>query len=60
MANQHEMLLRLLKGENPGGIIWTAVITYWMSGQSDKRGSQALWRTEKGYLELCKLYSHII
>jgi hypothetical protein len=54
MNNYLESFLRLMKGENPGGIVWTADITYWIDGQGDRGGSQKLWKTEKGYLELCR------
>lgn len=54
MTNQHEALMRLLKGENPGGVVWTADITYWMSGRGCMGESLPEWNTERGYLELCR------
>ena len=47
-----ENFLKLLAGERPDGIVWTADITYWISGRQADGSADPAWRTELGYLEL--------
>lgn len=47
-----ENFLRLLAGERPTGIVWTADISYWITGRQADGTADAAWRTEQGYLEL--------
>ena len=54
MNNYRESLFELLHGGKPGGIVWTADITYWISGQNYLGTSRKEWNTEEGYLKLCR------
>ena len=45
-------LFRLLAGERTGGVVWTADITYWISGQKACGKADPAWDTEAGYLDL--------
>ncbi|MCG2659284.1 MAG: hypothetical protein L6437_03440, partial [Kiritimatiellae bacterium] len=44
--------MKLLRGEKPDRVVWTADITYWISGQKQAGTADAAWDTEKGYLRL--------
>ncbi len=44
--------LRLLAGERPGGVVWTADLSYWISGRQADGTADPAWKTECGYLEL--------
>jgi hypothetical protein len=44
--------LKLLEGETPGPVIWTADINYWLAGQQEAGTADPAWQTEKGYLRL--------
>jgi hypothetical protein len=47
-----ENFLRLLAGERPTGVVWTADLSYWLSGRQADGSVEAAWGTEPGYLEL--------
>lgn len=47
-----DTFLRLLAGERSGGVVWTADLSYWISGRQADGTADPAWRTEKGYLEL--------
>ncbi len=49
-----EDFLKLLKGEKPDGVVWTADISYWINGQKQAGTADAAWETEAGYLQLHK------
>ena len=44
--------LKLLRGEPPDRIVWTADISYWIAGQRAAGTSDLAWDTEEGYLQL--------
>ncbi len=44
--------LRLLCSERPDGVVWTADLSYWISGRQADGTADPAWRTEEGYLEL--------
>lgn len=46
-------LQQLLNGQIPDEIIWTADISYWLSGQRALGNADPDWDTETGYLRLC-------
>ncbi len=52
MHNYRESFLRLLKREKPEKVVFTADITYWISGQSAGGKADPSWQTEEGYLKL--------
>ncbi len=54
MSKQRESLLRLLKGDNPGEVVWTADISYWMDARKYDGSADTSWSTEEGYLALCR------
>lgn len=45
-----DSFMKLLLGEKPDRVVWTADITYWMAGQKQAGTADAAWDTEKGYL----------
>ena len=47
-----EAFLQLLDGERPNEIVWTADITYWISGRQQAGSAKPEWETEEGYLQL--------
>ena len=47
-----DALLELLAGELPDQVVWTADISYWISGQQQAGLADPAWRTEEGYLRL--------
>ena len=47
-----ENLIRLLNGEKPNGVVWTADTSYWIAGQKQAGTADAAWDTEVGYLKL--------
>jgi len=47
-----ESFLKLLNGEKPDKIVWTADITYWISGQEQSGKADPAWKTEEGFLKL--------
>ena len=49
-----QSLLALLNGERPDGIVWTADISYWISGQQQRGQANPAWQREEGYLQLCR------
>lgn len=49
-----DAFLRLLAGEPPSQIIWTADITYWISGKQFQGKADAAWGNEEGYLQFCQ------
>ena len=49
-----ESFLALLGGEKPDQIVWTADIVYWIAGQEQAGSAKAAWKTEEGYLQLCR------
>ena len=44
--------LKLLAGETPEGIVWTADLSYWMAGRGHDGTTDTAWGNEKGYLQL--------
>ena len=50
--SQREAFLRLLAGEAAGRWVWTADLTYWISGRQQDGTADPAWQTETGYLEL--------
>jgi len=44
--------IHLLQGHPPEHIVWTADITYWISGQKEAGTANPDWDTEEGYLRL--------
>jgi hypothetical protein len=44
--------LKILHGEPPDRIVWTADITYWIAGQKEGGLASPSWETESGYLQL--------
>ncbi len=44
--------MRLLRGEQPDRVVWTADITYWISGRKQAGKASAEWDREPGYLDL--------
>jgi uroporphyrinogen-III decarboxylase len=51
-TNYREDFLRLLAGERPGGVVWTADLSYWVSGRQADGTADPAWQTERGTLEL--------
>lgn len=47
-----EDFLALFRGEKPRHPVWTADITYWISGMKQKGTADPAWDTEDGYLNL--------
>jgi|GEM_PF-140241 len=45
-----DSFLKLLRGEKPDRVVWTADITYWIAGQKQAGTAAADWDTEEGYL----------
>lgn len=46
-------LQQLLNGDTPDEVVWTADISYWISGQRAQGKADAAWDEESGYLQLC-------
>jgi len=44
--------LRVLAGERPTGVVWTADLSYWVNGRKQDGTADPAWDTEQGYLEL--------
>ncbi len=49
-----ESLLKLLGGGQPGAVIWTADISYWVSSRPGEEIEDNGWNTEDGCLQLCR------
>ena len=47
-----ERFLKLLAGEEPGGVVWTADLSYWIAGRKQDGTADPAWDTEEGYLQL--------
>lgn len=47
-----DSFLKLLQGHRPNRVIWTADITYWISGQKQAGTADASWDTVEGFLRL--------
>jgi len=47
-------LLDMLNGKPAGRIVWTADISYWISGMKCAGKADPAWDTEEGYLKLCR------
>ena len=47
-----DSFMKLLQGEKPDRIVWTADITYWIAGQKQAGIAKPEWDTEEGYLRL--------
>ncbi|HEY3415283.1 MAG TPA: hypothetical protein VGM23_00235 [Armatimonadota bacterium] len=45
-------LRQLLAGKQPGRVVWTADITYWLAGQVQAGTADPAWLTEEGFLAL--------
>jgi len=44
--------MRLLNGEKPEGVVWTADLSYWIAARRQDGSADASWGTEEGYLRL--------
>ena len=49
-----ESFLNVMRGERGDEIVWTADLTYWVSGQMQAGRGRPEWNTERGHLELCR------
>jgi len=49
-----DAFLQLLAGEPASQIIWTADITYWISGKQFQRKADPAWGNEEGCLKFCQ------
>jgi len=49
-----ENFMKILHGEKPDGVVWTADISYWINGQKHAGTADAAWDSEKGSLQLHK------
>jgi hypothetical protein len=49
-----QALLNVLRGKAAGRVVWTADITYWISGQPQAAIDEHGWDTEEGMLSLCR------
>ncbi|MFH1571400.1 MAG: hypothetical protein ABIL09_25645 [Gemmatimonadota bacterium] len=47
-----ESFLRIMRGEPAEGAVWTADITYWITGEKAAGRGDPAWDTEEGYLAL--------
>jgi len=47
-----ESFLKLLAGEKPECVVWTADISYWIDGRRHDGTADPAWETEEGYLQL--------
>jgi hypothetical protein len=52
MKTYFENFLRLLEGERPRGVVWTADVSYWISGRQADGTAGPAWKNEQGYLDL--------
>lgn len=52
--SMRESFLKMLAGETPDLVVWTADISYWMAGERQAGRANPTWDTERGYLELHK------
>ncbi len=53
MTNSYvDNFLRLLAGKQPHGVVWTADISYWISGRQTDGTADPAWKNEQGYLDL--------
>ncbi len=48
----HQALLQSLNGYAPDRTVWTADLTYWISGRQQDGSADPAWDTETGYLQL--------
>jgi hypothetical protein len=49
-----DSFIKLLNGEKPDRVVWTADISYWIAGQKQAGKADPIWDTEEGYLRLCR------
>ena len=49
-----EAFLQALSGHPTDKVVWTADISYWISGQGQRGLADPRWQTEEGYLQLCR------
>ena len=49
-----ESFLNILHGGQADEIVWTADLTYWIDGQMQQGTGDPAWRTERGFLDLCR------
>ncbi len=49
-----EAFLKLLAGERPREVVWTADIVYWIAGRQQDGTAKPAWKTEEGCLQLHK------
>ena len=47
-----DSFLKLLNGEKADEVVWTADLSYWISGQKQTGAADPSWDTEEGYLKL--------
>lgn len=47
-----DSFVKLLSGEQPDRVVWTADITYWIAGQKQAGTANPAWDSEEGYLQL--------
>lgn len=44
--------LKIMAGESPDGVVWTADLSYWINGRRQAGKADPAWDTEEGYLAL--------
>jgi hypothetical protein len=49
-----ESFLKMLNGDVPNKIVWTADIFYWIAGRKMAGQADTQWESELGYLKLCR------
>lgn len=49
-----DSFLALLRGDKPERIVWTADLEYWITGREVEGTAKPEWRTEEGFLKLCR------
>lgn len=50
---QLQDFLRLLNGDVPRQVLWTADLEYWITGREVEGTADPAWRSEEGFLRLC-------
>jgi hypothetical protein len=54
MGGYLQNLLKLLNGQDLESVIWTADLEYWITGREVDGIADPSWRTEEGFLQLCR------
>jgi hypothetical protein len=52
----HTLFERVLAHEPSDSVVWTADLEYWISGREEDGTADPSWRTDEGFLELCRSY----